>query len=231
MADRKFSMDDYVDVAERIQHFYDKHPDGSLQQYVPWETREVAGQTFIVYTAAAYRTQDDRRPGIGTAWEPFPGTTPYTRNSELMNAETAAWGRAIVALGLTANRKIASRQEVQARAGEDGSAPTRSPNNGDPSPAALKELGRQVKLNQPLKSSTLAACLLSVGAKDIPAADLDSGAWATKIDRTQVSALIDLFKSGTLPTGESDVPADASEFERPADANPGEFFEPEASEA
>jgi hypothetical protein len=100
-----------------------------------------------------------------------------------------------------------------------------------PSPAQLKELARQVKLNQPLKPSVLAACLLSVGAKDIPAADLDSGAWATKVDKAQVSALIDLFKSGTLPTGESDVPADASEFERPADAGADEFFKPEASEA
>src|SRR3954468_10282956 len=143
-------MDDYIDVSERIQHFYEKHPEGSLQQYVPWETREVAGQTFIVYTAAAYRTQDDHRPGIGTAWEPFPGTTPYTRNSELMNAETAAWGRAIVALGLTANRKIASRQEVQARAGEDGPDLTRRANgDGKPSGPQMKELGRQVQMHKP----------------------------------------------------------------------------------
>jgi hypothetical protein len=78
---------------------------------------------FVVYTAAAYRTPDDPRPGMGTAWEPFPGTTPYTRNSELMNAETAAWGRAIVALGLTSNRKLASRQEVRARREEQQQVP------------------------------------------------------------------------------------------------------------
>jgi hypothetical protein len=51
------------------------------------------------------------------AWEPFPGPTPYTKDSELMNAETAAWGRAIVAVGLAANKTIASRQEVEARVG------------------------------------------------------------------------------------------------------------------
>lgn len=116
MANRP-SLDDYVDVAERIQDFKDAHPEGSLQT-LDWSVRDVAGNTFIVYRAAAYRTPDDQRPGHGVAWEPFPGGTPYTKNSELMNAETAAWGRAIIALGLVANRKLASRQEVRNRAAE-----------------------------------------------------------------------------------------------------------------
>jgi hypothetical protein len=117
-----FSMDDYIDVAERVQNFKDEFPDGSLQR-LEWELKQVGNQVFVVYTAAAYRTPDDPRPGMGTAWEPFPGTTPYTRNSELMNAETAAWGRAIVALGLTSNRKLASRQEVRARREEQQQVP------------------------------------------------------------------------------------------------------------
>lgn len=111
----KPSLDDYIDVAERILQFKEKHPDGSLQT-IDWCVSEVAGKTFIVYRAAAYRTPDDPRPGHGTAWEPFPGPTSFTKDSELMNAETAAWGRAIVATGIAANRKIASAQEVKARA-------------------------------------------------------------------------------------------------------------------
>lgn len=111
------SLDDYVDVAERIAQFHEKYPEGTLQT-VDWEPREIGGRIFIVYRAAAYRTPDDPRPGQGSAWEPFPGPTPYTKDSELMNAETAAWGRALVACGIVANRKIASRQEVRARQGE-----------------------------------------------------------------------------------------------------------------
>lgn len=110
------SLDDYVDVAERIALFKEQYPDGSLQGQ--WGEREVDGQTFVVYKAFAYRTPQDPRPGQGWAWEPFPGTTPYTKNSELMNAETAAWGRAIVALGIGAKRSVASAQEVKARSGE-----------------------------------------------------------------------------------------------------------------
>ena len=59
---------------------------------------------------------DDPRPGHGTAWEPVPGPTKFTRDSEIQNAETAAWGRAIVAVLAADTKKIASRQEVQNRA-------------------------------------------------------------------------------------------------------------------
>lgn len=103
-----FKMDDYVDVAERIREFSAKYPDGSLQSELTFE-----GNGWLC-KAYAYRNADDPRPGVGHAFEPVPGKTPYTKDSEAMNAETSAWGRAIVALGFE-TKKIASRQEVQAR--------------------------------------------------------------------------------------------------------------------
>lgn len=113
------ALDDYVPVEERIRQFRDKHPEGSLQAAnpdAPYELTQVADQAFIVYTAAAYRSPDDPRPGIGVAWEPVPGRTPFTRNSELMNAETSAWGRALIAVG-AADAK-ASQEEVRNRRAE-----------------------------------------------------------------------------------------------------------------
>lgn len=104
---------DYVDVAERLKEFRKLYPEGSMQQ-VSVEFREFAGQHWVIYTAAAYRSPDDTRPGIGTAWEPVPGKTPFTRDSELMNAETSAWGRAVIAC-LLPSRKIASADEVRNR--------------------------------------------------------------------------------------------------------------------
>ena len=109
-----FKMDDYVDVAQRIQDFYERFPDGRLVMGSAPTVQEIAGKPFVWYHAQAYRDPDDPLPGDGWAAEPVPGPTQFTRDSELMNAETAAWGRAIVALGFS-TKKIASAQEVKAR--------------------------------------------------------------------------------------------------------------------
>ena len=105
-----FNMDDYVDVAQRISDFAAKYPVGSLQSRVTYH--EDPPGWFA--EAKAFRTPNDPCPGIGHAFEPVPGKTPYTRDSEAQNAETSAWGRAIVALGFS-TKKIASANEVRAR--------------------------------------------------------------------------------------------------------------------
>ena len=106
---------DYVDVATRIREFKEAFPTGSLQR-VDMQFVNIGGKDFVVYTAAAYRSPDDERPGMGTAWEPVPGLTPYTKNSEVMVAETSAWGRAIVAALAGETKRIASADEVRNRA-------------------------------------------------------------------------------------------------------------------
>lgn len=110
----------YVEVSERIVEFRAKHPDGCLQSEIvpsPFEG-------FVVVKAYAYRDPSDERPGVGLAWEPVPGKTNFTRDSELMNAETSAWGRALVALGAAdAKRGIASANEVRSRQAEPAQQP------------------------------------------------------------------------------------------------------------
>lgn len=121
MAYDKSSLDDYVDVATRIAEFRAKYPDGYLAPLNPAQPFKVLAvgpddKMFIAVVAAAYRQPGDTSPGVGMAWEPFPGRTPYTRDSELMNAETSAWGRAIIALGAAdAKRGIRSLEEARNR--------------------------------------------------------------------------------------------------------------------
>ncbi len=109
----------YINVAQRIAAFREQHPEGSLRPLNPerpYEVVDIAGDTHIVVVSAAWRSKDDSHPGVGMAAEPYPGKTPYTRGSELMNAETSAWGRAIVAaLATDTNRGIASAEEVYNR--------------------------------------------------------------------------------------------------------------------
>lgn len=114
---------DYIDVATRIVEFRNQFPNGSLQK-VSMEFVNVGGRDWVVYTAAAYRGPDDLLPGIGTAWEPIPGLTPYTKNSEVMVAETSAWGRAMVAaLAVDTKQGIASANEVLNRRSSEEKTP------------------------------------------------------------------------------------------------------------
>jgi hypothetical protein len=109
----------YIEVKDRIIAFYAKYPNGSLQS----EMIEL-GEDIVVMKGYAYRTPDDERPGIGHSQMPIPGKTPYTKDSEIENAETSAWGRAIAALGFEVKKSIASADEVAMKAGESAEDPT-----------------------------------------------------------------------------------------------------------
>lgn len=107
-----YNLDGYVDVAARLAAFFERFPEGSIQMDEPkWSHSD--GKQVMWAQARAYRSPDDPRPGVGTAWEFVPGTTPYTRGSELMVLETSCWGRAIAAV-MPIGEKIATAQEVQA---------------------------------------------------------------------------------------------------------------------
>lgn len=106
--------DGYVEVNERIVQFYQRFPEGSLcterVEFCEWGDKQ-----GVLCQAAAYRSPEDPVPGRGSAWEPFPGATNFTRNSEVQNAETSAWGRAIAAVGIAVKEGIATKEDVELR--------------------------------------------------------------------------------------------------------------------
>jgi len=108
-------LKDYVDVKERVRLFYEQHPDGRLVTTEVRATREPDDIPRVWVEAAAYRTADDPLPGRGWSWLVLPGSTPYTKGSEIENAETSAWGRAIGALGIGIATSIASGDEVRSK--------------------------------------------------------------------------------------------------------------------
>jgi hypothetical protein len=127
----------YVEVDERIIEFRDKYPTGTLQAEIV-ELRD----DLVIVKAYAYRTPDDERPGTGLASEPIPGKTNFTRDSELMNAETSAWGRALIAVGAAdAKRGIASANEVRNRQGSDAATAEAPPAKAQPAQKRSKASG------------------------------------------------------------------------------------------
>ncbi len=135
---QRIDLTGYVPVPERIEAFKRAHPDGSLQsEVVAWPTE---AWPFVVVRAYAYRSPDDPRPGIGHAQEKVPGRTRYTRDSELQNAETSAWGRAIVAaLAADARRDAPAGRSVPGGQRRPQAAPgpadAASEGNGNPGTA------------------------------------------------------------------------------------------------
>ena len=121
-------LKDYVDVKERVRLFYERYPDGRLVTAKVKVTREPDDTPRVWVKALAYRTPDDAHPAPGWSWMVLPGSTPYTKGSEIENTETSAWGRAIGALGIGIDKSIASADEVRAKEvradvehGDDGS--------------------------------------------------------------------------------------------------------------
>lgn len=111
-------LSDYNTVPERIADAKALYPEGRFKSDVI-PLQGVFADRFIAVKAWFLRTPDDPAPGEGLAWEPVPGLTPYTKNSELQNAETSAWGRALIAaLVADAKKGIASQEEVRNRQGE-----------------------------------------------------------------------------------------------------------------
>lgn len=126
-------LDDYVDVRQRMVEFFDLYPEGSFQSECQFT--QVDGRWVTIVKAYAYRHPEDPKPGTGLAYEFIPALTtsgkpnPYVKDSELQNAETAAWGRAVIAVGASDSKKpIASRQEVRNRTADNV---TQMPNNAE----------------------------------------------------------------------------------------------------
>ena len=107
-------LSDYTTVAEREEALFERYPDARIQVELD-EVRDEQGRiTAWKAKATIWRSPEDPIPVIDYAVEPVPGKTPYTRDSEAMNASTSAVGRAIILAGFP-SKKGASADEVQAR--------------------------------------------------------------------------------------------------------------------
>ena len=106
-------LSNYVDVPTRFAMALERWPELRIVENRP-EIITIGDKVFISVTVQAWRTPDDEIPAQNTAWEIFPGATPFTRGSEMMNASTSALGR-VLGFMMSFGPKMASAEEVRNR--------------------------------------------------------------------------------------------------------------------
>jgi hypothetical protein len=173
-------LGDYVEVKDRLRMALEQYPQLRVVEELPTIT-EVGDRLFLVCRVAVHRTHDDPLPMVAAAWEPLPGRTPFTRDSELMVGMTSALGRALGYMGFGIAKSIASANEVENRRTEspqiDATALGGTPGAGkwNPDNAASEKQKR--------------AIYVIAKKKGIPMPDVntmtmaDAGAWIEEADR------------------------------------------------
>lgn len=117
MSGKKFDLENYVSVSDRLAEFRGKFPEGCIS------TDRVPEEEGVSFKTSVYRTKEEAVT-LGTV-----GTAAATGHSFLLfsdagpkaeeKAETTSVGRALANLGLSVENGIASREEMEDFAEEE----------------------------------------------------------------------------------------------------------------
>jgi hypothetical protein len=109
-----FDLSEYVDVKTRLKQALALYPQLRIVEHRP-EITQVGDQLFIECSVTVSRDPDDPIPVTAYIFEPYPGKTSFTKNSEQANGATSVLGRALGYMGLGIDKSIASSNEVLGR--------------------------------------------------------------------------------------------------------------------
>lgn len=108
----KINLNNYETVDERIQRFWELHPNGRITTRLIDKEGE-PGRTRWIVEAQIFRDFDDPQPvTTGMAFE-VDGQGMTQLAAALETCETSAIGRALANLGLTGNKQRASQHEMR----------------------------------------------------------------------------------------------------------------------
>jgi len=106
---RNTPIQDYITVAERIEKFYERYPEGRIITNIIEHDPE---RGFILMRADVYRNAEDTLPtSTGHAYE-LKSEGYVQRTSYIEVCETSCVGRALALAGFEVRRGIASREEM-----------------------------------------------------------------------------------------------------------------------
>lgn len=168
-------LDGYVPVAERIEKFYGRFPEGRILTSITDHDR-VDG--FVLVRAEVYRNPDDATPAAtGHAYE-YKDAGYVQKSSYIEVAETSAVGRALAFLNFETKRGIASREEMEKATRVRPEAPPREATRPEPiRPEAVRAEPRRIAPDDdadtptPIVAVTPKPTAVPNSSADIPATD------------------------------------------------------------
>ena len=189
-----FKLDGYVTVNQRLTEALQRWPELRVVEANP-KVVTVGDATFIEVTITVFRDPADTLPCTAAAWEPIPGRTPYTKDSEMMNASTSALGRALGLMGIGTAGSISSADEVITRRYDQGAQdhPSTRATPGEAATRPLKAVKAETGTDTAGKRSTptdkmanfLRVLEGKTGERADPAAFEDFDLCRSEIDRLQ----------------------------------------------
>jgi len=179
-------LTNYVDVPTRFAMALERWPELRVIENRP-EIITIGDKVFISVTVQAWRTPDDPVPAQNTAWEIFPGATPFTRGSEMMNASTSALGR-VLGFMMSFGPKMASAEEVRNR------QETSTPDTLLKQPVDLHHIGRKAPAND--RTQALGSSGEPPTAKQLGMLRAKNWEGAVPTTKREASELIDRLMKG-----------------------------------
>jgi hypothetical protein len=116
MADSGYKM-----VADRHAQFVADHPNGLVEtdvdRHMVYQKEDGSLIGYVIVRCHVWKDRSNadkgmRPDGTGHAGLSIPGTTSFTRGSEVENAETSALGRALAMLAITRRRQWPPRMRL-----------------------------------------------------------------------------------------------------------------------
>jgi hypothetical protein len=173
-------LGDYIEVKDRLKMALEKHPELRVIEE-PAQTIPIGDRLFLICRVQVHRDTTDTMPVVAAAWEPLPGRTPYTKDSELMVGFTSALGRALGYMGFGITKSIASANEVKNRPPESPRIDANALGGTEGAPKWNADNGASEKQKR--------AIYVIAKKKGIPMPDVnvmtmaDAGAWIEDADR------------------------------------------------
>lgn len=108
MSEKKFNLEDYETVAERLERFHKEYPTARVITDMVEYTDE-----RVVFKAYLYKDYEDEKPTASGYAEETRGEGYVNKTAHLENCETSAIGRALANAGYAPTDKRPSREEME----------------------------------------------------------------------------------------------------------------------